>query len=70
MLDTPSKSTLVIAQMCWELQTAWTIDVFTLSCTGTVKSSIMQVSQKQNFVPNVEKHVQQFMMCTKHKQQP
>ena len=24
----------------------------------------MQVSQKQNFVPNVEKHVRQCMMCT------
>ena len=29
----------------------------------------MQVSRKQNFVPNIEKHVQQGMLCCKHEQQ-
>ena len=54
-----SKSTLVIAQACCELQTAWAINVSTLSCTEIVKSSIMQVSRKQNLGPNIEKHAQQ-----------
>ena len=56
--------------MCWELQMTWKIDVFTLSCTEIVKSSIMQVSQKQNFVPDIEKHAQQGMIYSKHEQQP
>ena len=56
--------------MCWELQPAWTIDVFTLSCTEIVKSSIMQVFWKQKFVQNIEKHAQQGMICSKHEQQP
>ena len=51
--------------MGWELQTAWTVDVFTLSCTEIVKSSIMQVSREQ-ILTNIEKHAQQGKICSKH----
>ena len=55
-----SKSTLVIAQACCELQTTWTIKGSTLDCTEILKNSIMQVFRKQNLVPNIYTVLQKY----------
>ena len=68
---TLSKSILVIAQACWELQTAGAVKGSTLDGTKILKSSIKQVSRKQNYLaPNFQKHGQQTMLRSMHEQEP
>ena len=47
--------TCMSAQACRELQTVWAIESSTVNCAEILKSIIMQVSWKQNLVPNMQK---------------
>ena len=48
-----SKSRLVIAQACLELQTALEINDSTFSCIKILKSGIIQASRKKDLAPHV-----------------
>ena len=61
------KSTRVITQACWELQTAWTINVW--HCQNFKEQHPVQVSLKPNLAPNIQKHAQQSMLGSKHEQE-